>query len=72
MFRDINNWLFYGFTNHDFTIGGTRTKFDGLIETVTNNGNFYIAYQYQVNVRDSAFLRITRSDGDPGTFVLDY
>lgn len=46
VFRDIDNWMFFGLTNHDFTIDGQKTVGDGLIATVTYNGNSLIHHQW--------------------------
>ena len=69
VFRDIDNWMFYGFTNHDFTIGGTRTQGDGLIATVTHNGSSLIHHQWpNAPGIDSAFLRLKKYKTPSGDF----
>jgi hypothetical protein len=45
-FWDVRNWVFWGFTNHDFTFDGVRTTFDGLIMTVTCGGSSSIVLQW--------------------------
>lgn len=61
VFRDINNWMFYGFTNHDFTIDGETTAGDGLIAIVTYNGESLIHHQWVDEPdEDALYLRLKK------------
>ena len=71
-FRDIENWLFYGFTNHDFTdIDDKKTEFDGLMVTVTHNGSSSIRHQYTIGNIDSAFLKLRKVEMPSGADHFD-
>ena len=59
VFKDVDNWLFFGLTNHDFEIDGTRMKGDGLIVTTTEGGVSRIVAQCPLK-QDFAFLRIVK------------
>ena len=64
VFRDEENWLFYGFTNLDFTdIDDEKTEFDGLMATITVNGSSSKYYEWTMEHIDSGFLKI-RKVGD--------
>ena len=60
VFRDINNWMFFGLTNHDFSIDGNSTVADGLIATVTLDGESYILHQWMSPIEDVLFLKLTK------------
>lgn len=61
VFRDEENWLFYGFTNHNFTIDGETTVGDGLIAVVTYNGESSIHHQWVDEPdEDALYLRLKK------------
>lgn len=66
VFQDVDNWIFFGLTYHNFTIGGTRVEGDGLIVTVTEHGVSSIVEQNRI-LADFMFLRIERQ-GDNWKF----
>ncbi|GAB4410776.1 MAG: hypothetical protein OHK0032_06550 [Thermodesulfovibrionales bacterium] len=66
VFQDVDNWIFFGLTYHDFTIGDTRVQRDGLIVTVTENGVSSIVEENNI-LADFMFLRIERQ-GDNWKF----
>jgi hypothetical protein len=78
VFRDINNWLFYGFTNHDFSIDGKTM--DGLIATGTIDGESLIHHQWEdipgwdtPYDGDALYLRIWKyTNVTPVTSILRY
>lgn len=59
VYQDFSNWIFFGLTNHDFSIGGTRSQGDGVIVTLTQNGRSSIQRQQNLT-QDALFLRIQR------------
>jgi hypothetical protein len=61
VFKDVDNWLFFGLTNHDFTMDGTRTYGDGLIVTRTQGGASTIVAEDAIDP-DLMFLRIERQE----------
>ena len=71
VFRDIDNWLFWGFTNHEF---GTDTVGDGFIATLTHEGNSTIVFQWVDEPEfDAAILRLRKIVGPAGDrFQLSY
>jgi hypothetical protein len=66
VFQDVDNWIFFGLTYHDFTAGATRVEGDGLIVTVTKDGVSSIVEQNRI-LADFMFLRIERQ-GDNWKF----
>ena len=75
VFQDVDNWIFFGLTNHNFTIGSTHYQADGLIVTLTKNGKSSIATIKSFK-EDFVFLKIDhradlwrfswkRENGDP-------
>lgn len=63
VFRDEENWLFFGFTNLDFTdIDGNKPEFDGLMLTNTTDGKSSVVQEWKMENMDSAYLRITRTE----------
>ncbi|MCP4609238.1 MAG: DUF1349 domain-containing protein [Planctomycetes bacterium] len=60
VFRDINNWMFFGLTNHDFSIDGGSIVADGLIATLTENGKSMIYHQWVEPDEDVLFLRLNK------------
>ena len=73
VFQDVENWLFYGFTNHEFYTDETETPGDGLIVTVTSRGISRISYGPTGNDFDSAFLRLDKtSTGNNSRFQFRY
>lgn len=59
VFQNVDNWIFFGLTYHDFTIGNTRVQGDGLIVTVTKNGVSSIVEENNI-LADFMFLKIER------------
>lgn len=55
VFQDVNNWIFFGLTNHDFD----DIQGDGLIVTTTINNNSSIKIEKPLD-EDFAFLKIER------------
>lgn len=66
VFQDVDNWIFFGLTYHDFTIGDTRVQGDGLIVTKIESGVSSIVAESQI-LADFMFLRIERQ-GDNWKF----
>ena len=60
VFQDVDNWIFFGLTNHDFTIGDTQNQFDGLILTFTKNGVSSVVTMQELS-EDFVFLKIDHS-----------
>jgi hypothetical protein len=60
VFQDVDNWIFFGLTHHDFTIGGSRVQGDGLIVAVTYNGVSSIVGGIEEYAEDFVFLRIDK------------
>ena len=61
--QDVDNWMFFGLTYHDFTIGDTAVQGDGLIVTITEGGVSSIVEASQI-LADFMFLRIERHGND--------
>lgn len=59
IFENDTNWIFFGLTNHDFTIGGERIRRDGLIVTKTDNNVSTIEAEESMS-SDSVFLKIKK------------
>jgi regulation of enolase protein 1 (concanavalin A-like superfamily) len=59
VFKDEGNWLFFGLTLHDYSVKGTKIQGDGLIATITRNGESSVLAE-KVLAEDYAFLRIER------------
>jgi len=59
VFQDINNWIFFGLTNHDIP----DESGDGLIVTLTEDDNSSIVEKNSLQLTDYAFLKIVR-DGN--------
>jgi len=66
VFEDVDNWIFFGLTNHNFIIGDTTVEGDGLIVTSTENGVSSIVTERDIE-EDFAFLKIKRR-GDEWQF----
>ena len=56
---DVDNWLFFGFTHHDFEKNGDRVQGDGLIVTKTINDSSSIVTE-QAWSSDKATLKIAK------------
>jgi len=62
VFKDVENWLFFGFTKHS-NQGGSLPAGDGLIVTSTINDVSQIV-KYQAQPRDDAFFKIVKNGND--------
>lgn len=58
--QDINNWIFFGLTNHDFTVEGSISQGDGLIVTLTEDNHSRVV-ELMPFEPDLAYLRIEKS-----------
>lgn len=67
VYQDFDNWIFFGLTNHDFTIGGTNYQEDGLILTVTVDGASSIV-AIDDYPEDFVFLKIDKYTGFPNGY----
>lgn len=59
VYQDQKNWIFFGLTNHDFTIDGSIIKGDGLIVTTTISDVSWIVAEQALS-RDQVFLKVER------------
>jgi hypothetical protein len=59
VFEDVDNWVFFGLTNHDFVEGGSTVQGDGLIVTETKDGVSQVIRE-EALAEDYAFLRIEK------------
>lgn len=66
VFQDVNNWIFFGLTDHDFTVDGSRVQGDGLIVTKTEDDSSSIVEQSTI-FSDFMFLKIKKT-GDNWKF----
>lgn len=73
VFQDINNWIFFGLTNHKFTLDDGTHQGDGLMVTKTQGGASSPvpisgapdpAYPVRHLTEDFVYLRIIRMDND--------
>ena len=62
VFKDVENWLFFGFTKHS-NQGGSLPAGDGIILTSTINDVSQIV-EYQAQPRDDAFFKIIKNEND--------
>ena len=62
VFKDVENWLFFGFTKHS-NQGGSLPAGDGLIVTSTINDESQIV-EYQAQPRDDASFKIAKNGND--------
>lgn len=60
VYEDEDNWIFFGLTNHNFTINNATTRGDGLIVTTTDNDVSAIVEEMALT-KDFAFIKIDKT-----------